>query len=131
MLLVVASSLFVKGGDTPPTYECFRRGDYQYCVYLNSLCWEHKGLIVLTDDASLDGAYYTFDNAMNDYPFHLPNIEKESANPSGAGPLRGFFHGVRFRHVDKFNLSLNQSLSFPLGAFFYASTRYHTTSFIG
>ena len=113
MLLVVASSLFVKGGDTPPTYECFRRGDYQYCVYLNSLCWEHKGFIVLIDNASLDGAYYTFDNAMNDYPFHLPNIEKESANPSGAGPLRGFFHGVRFRHADKFNLSSESVAFFP------------------
>lgn len=101
------------GAGGPPSYECVRRGDYQYCVYLNSICWEHKGLIVLTDDASLDGAYYAFDNDMNDYPFHLPNTAREAVNPPGGGPLRGFFHGVRFRHAAKFNLSSESVKIFP------------------
>ena len=92
-------------------YECVRRGDFQYCVYRNSLCWEHKGLVLLTEERNLDGKYVVFDNGFNGYPHHDPDVARDWINNPAAGPYRSNFHGIRFRYAPDFNMS-SETVSF-------------------
>ena len=88
---------------------CAERDNFGYCIYKDSLCFDKQlGLVLLTDDASLDGTWVAFNNILANSPMHVPyhvlpdfhaegvdEIKNEFAS-SGIAPKRSFFSGATY-----------------------------------